>query len=139
MILSSNKGFSLLEAIVAITMIATFGLAIFSWINGLLISVTKIERNYAQDSISRNAVEYLSDINIMEHPNGKVELGRYNMTWIATPIEPIKAGKSTSGTPNDFTLGLYSTQVEIAENGLQPIKIELRLVGYKGEIRSPFE
>ena len=83
----------MLEAIVALTIMATFGIAIFSWINGLLISDDKIERNYARDAITRNVAEYLSDINVMDHPNGDISLGRHQIRWSSSLVEPIKAGK----------------------------------------------
>lgn len=132
-------GFSLLEAIVAITMVATFGLAIFSWINGLLVSVNKIERNYQKDSISRNAAEYISDLNIMSAPNGIKQLGPYELTWNSDLIEPIREGKSTTGSKNDFLVGLYQTEVKIEKNNEFIGSIKLRLVGHKGEISPIFQ
>ena len=133
-----SQGFSLLEAIVALTIMATFGIAIFSWINGLLISVDKIERNYARDAITRNVAEYLSDINVMDHPNGDISLGRHQIRWSSSLVEPIKAGKSFTGSSNEFMVGLYQTDAVVSEGSLQVTKISFRLVGYRGEAKLPF-
>jgi prepilin-type N-terminal cleavage/methylation domain-containing protein len=42
---STNRGFSLLEAIVALLLVTMLSMTSFSWISNLLLSVEKIEKN----------------------------------------------------------------------------------------------
>jgi general secretion pathway protein I len=103
-----------------------------------LVNVNKIERNHQKDAITRNIAEYFSDMNIMTTPQGSVELGPYNLSWQSELIEPIKPGKSITGAPNEFMIGLYTTNISVKQNLQLITQMQLRLIGYKGEIRPPF-
>ena len=133
-----SQGFSLLEAIVALTLVATVGLAVFSWINSLLMTVEKIETRGVKDSITRSVVEYLADINMMDAPEGDVQLGGYQLQWVSQLVEPIKKGKAGVAGVTEFKVGLYDVTVTVEKQGEFVTEFDLRQVGFHGEASSPF-
>lgn len=133
-----HNGFSLLEAIVALTLISTVGLAIFSWINGMLINVEKIENNGNRLAIMRNTAEYLSHTNIMEQPSGKAVLGPYQLTWTSELAAPVKNGLNRNHSNNEFKIGLYEVDVSVVIDDNKETQFTLRLTGFHGEEALPF-
>lgn len=133
------SGFSLLEAIIALTLISTFGLAIFSWVSSMLINVEKIESSAQRQAVIRNATEYLSNTNIMEQPSGEATLGPYLLQWTSELVEPIRPGLNKSSGHNEFTIGLYNVNVEVSiTDSSRKIQFHMRATGYHGQEELPF-
>lgn len=136
---SIMQGFSLLEAIVALTLISTFGLAIFSWVSSMLVNVDKIESNAQRQTIMRNVTEYLSNTNIMERPSGETTLGPYQIHWSSELVEPIRNGLNKSSGNNEFKIGLYNVYVSVSTpNTNKIVSFNMRLTGYSGQEALPF-
>jgi len=124
------RGFSLLEAVVAIAILAGFGMAIFGWINTNLVSITKIEQRAYKDHLIRSASEYMQDIDIMAQQAGQERLANYTINWKSVLVEAIKDGKDKSGGLSEFQLGLYDTNVEVLLGDELIVFFDIRLVGY---------
>ncbi len=135
MINARNKGFSLLEAIVAMAIVASFGMAIFAWINSNLNTLNKIQSKSEHDQVVRSVVEYMQGIDIMEQPDGNENIAQYSVFWKATLIEPVIDGTNGVGGKSDFELGLYLTDVSVTYNQKLVASFSVRLVGYK-KVRS---
>ena len=136
--LSSSKqpltrpfGFSLLEAIVAITIMAGFGMAVFAWINTNLVTIEKIEKRAYKDLLIRNVSSFMQDVDIMVSPNGQEQLSNYSIVWQSSLVEPIKDGRNQSGGLSEFQLGLYDTNVKVLLESREVIVFDIRLVGYE--------
>ncbi len=135
---AAQNGFSLLEAIVALTLISTIGLAIFAWVNGMLITVEKIENNGNRLAIMRNTAEYLSHINIMKQPSGETTMGPYQLRWRSELAAPVKNGLNRNSGFNEFKIGLYDVNVSVVSDGNKEAQFTLRLTGFHGEEVLPF-
>lgn len=127
----SHKGFSLLEAIVALLLVTMLGMATFSWISNLLLSVEKIESRGFTNLVKRNVNEYLSDINMMSSPSGEQELSGLKIVWNAELVEPIKRGKDSYGGVTQFELGLYRVLVRVENDDEELMEFQTLKVGYK--------
>lgn len=126
-----QSGFSLLEAIVAIAIMAGFGMTIFAWINTNLLTINRIEQRAYKDHLIRSTSEYMQDVDIMSKPNGQTKFMEYDIHWNAVLLEPIKEGRSRTGGLSEFQLGLYDTEVKIFHEGEELVLFNIRLVGYK--------
>jgi len=126
-----NNGFSLLEAIVAMAIVASFGMAIFAWINANLNTLNKIQSKSEHDQIVRTVVEYMQDIDIMEQPEGNENIGQYSVFWKSTLIEPVKDGANRTGGKSEFEVGLYLADVSVNYDTKLMASFSVRLVGYK--------
>lgn len=79
-----QRGFSLLEAIVALAILASVGMALFAAMNQSLSMVARAEKVRERESALRNAVAWIQVINPAQQPRGEHELGalRQARTWL---------------------------------------------------------
>jgi general secretion pathway protein I len=127
-----QRGFTLLEAIVALALIGTMGMTLFAWINTSIISLGKIQNSNARNDATANVISYMQAVNPMENPNGKAEFGAYSISWqshIAGPIADNVAYPSGVGL---YQVGLYQVDV-IARHAEDAswFTLQMKLAGYK--------
>lgn len=126
------NGFTLLEAIVAIVLIASVGMSLLAWINNSLASVSRVADRQREAEITRTALAYLETLNIAEQPQGSVEIGELVLNWSAELVEPERDGRVLFGggvTP--YRYGLYRVAARVTEADHQRAAFQVRLVGFK--------
>lgn len=136
-----QAGFTLLEAIVAMVLVATIGMALFSWINTNVISLNRIQSANAQVEATANILEYMNTVNPMLVPEGKADLGTYRLHWKTEALTAIQDGANYPQGISLYQLALYRTTVNVEQSGGQPwFELSLRQVGYKKvrELGRPF-
>jgi general secretion pathway protein I len=127
----------LLEAIVALVLLSSTGLALFSWINTNLISLQRVAEIQRHDRLTRSALEFMETVNPMTQPRGENRLGPYTIRWDARPVLPPRDGIGYPGGVSLFQVGLYDTDVDIAPaEGQGHVQFTLRQVGYR-QVREP--
>ena len=127
----NQKGFSLLEAIVALVIIASTGIALLDWINTNLMSLQHVQAAEQRNNATRNALAFMETINPMEHAQGEEIVGVYKISWNAEAIALPKDGIGPMGEMSLFQVGLYETTVKVqAEDGLLT-RFTIRQVGFK--------
>ena len=129
---TNQQGFSLLEAIVALILIATTGMALFSWINTNLITLHHVQQTQQRHEAIRNALAFIDTINPLEKPQGEESVGLYIFRWEAYAVRLPKDGKGL------YQLGLYDTEVEVFSDKELLARFTLRQVGFK-QVRQPFD
>jgi len=127
-----ERGFTLLEAIVALVLISTTGLALFAWINGNIITLSKIHDANERSEATANILEYMDRVNPMVKPEGTVSLGPYSISWRSEAISNISEGANYPIGQSLYQMALYSTAVSV-KTPENPDWFDLRLkqVGYK--------
>ena len=129
--MTGQRGFSLLEAIVALALLASVGMALLSWLNGSLISLRRVQEVAAVQATARDALAYLDTINPMLTPQGETELGEWRLRWQAHEVEPAREGADYPGGIGLFDVGLYDTRVWLEWDGRAIEEFVLRQVGYR--------
>lgn len=128
-----EQGFSLLEAIVALALVATTGLALMAWINASLNEVNRLQQREAQARLLLAATQAVQTIDPMKKPQGQMALGSITLRWQAEPDAPAmrSAGFEGAGVGN-FEMQLFSvrTQASDASSGAE-ISFDATLVGYR--------
>lgn len=125
------RGFTLLEAIVALVLISTVGMATFGWINRSLDTLARIQDAQAHDLAIRNALDWMDTINPMLEPRGRERLGNLTVSWDSTEIEARRDGVGRGGGLSLYQLALYDTEVVVEESDLEPVRFTVRQVGYE--------
>ncbi|NOS89271.1 MAG: prepilin-type N-terminal cleavage/methylation domain-containing protein [Methylococcaceae bacterium] len=125
-----QTGFTLLEAIVALVLLSTTGMALFSWINTTLSGL-----NHALDSSQKthyrhNALALMQQVNPALADKGTLNSPDFTLNWQATPITPPTPELDVNGTEQPALLRLYNTKVSILREGQVVDEFSLRLVGY---------
>lgn len=130
---ASARGFSLLEAIVALVVLASAGMALFSWLNSSTGALRRVEDANARSAATVNAVEFMQSVNPMLRPEGRMELGDYNIRWQATPLTTVVDGTDYPRGLSQYQLALYDTLVKATRGPRDEywFEFKLKLVGYK--------
>jgi general secretion pathway protein I len=126
-----QRGFSLLEAIVALTILASAGLALFAAMNQSVQMVARAEAVREGDAAIRNAVAWMETVNPALQPVGEQELGEVLLRWSAEPIEPPQDSMVGPINPGLYEVGLYRVRLELSRDGRTLADTEIRRVGYR--------
>lgn len=130
-------GFSLLEVIVALVLISSTGMALFSWINTNTLSLQRISSIQQRNIATRNALMYINTINPLDAPQGSTVLGSFKINWTSQALEAPKDGKNHLGAMSFYQLGLYNVQVNVYDLNEQLLsQFSVRQVGYI-QVRKP--
>ena len=133
-----HAGFTLHEAIVALVLISGAGMALFSWINGSIASLSKIQDANARSEATINILEYMDRVNPMLTPEGKAALGAYSIRWRAKAVSNITEGANYPRGQSLYQMALYRTDIAVNLNSAQDrtwFDLQLQQVGFK-KVRS---
>lgn len=126
-----SRGFSLLEAIVALVILSTTAIALFSLQQANMFTLQRAEAHARENEITRSVLSVVQTINPMEKASGERPFGNLVIRWKATLLQPIKPGVTGVGLPGYFDLGLYQMTVEVRDSRRVVLKLSARQVGFK--------
>ena len=122
------RGFGLLEAIVALVLLAGSGAALFAWINQNLASASRLAQAQQAAQLSLSAQALVDDVNPALEPSGQRSLSTLTVNWTSQVTQPLRDGSSFSpGYPSNWQLGLYQTTV-VAEDRSSGAKLSFTLL-----------
>ena len=128
----AQRGFTLLEAIVALVLVSGAGMALFSWVNTNIATLYRVQEASARAEATRNALEYLRTVNPMRTPEGETPLGEYSVRWRSSSLSPVMDGVNQFQGISLYQFALYDSHVELVRASGEPwFDFELRQVGYK--------
>lgn len=130
------RGFTLLEAIVSLVLLATTGLALLAWVNNHANNLGRLDAVLTREAARENALAWGSLLNPMQQPQGEHQLGEYRFTWTSTPLQPPRDGRTTDGGLGNFQVGLYRVLVEVHHGSNSLASVTLRQPGYR-QVRFP--
>lgn len=112
----TQKGFGLLESIVALTILASTGMALFAWINQNLETASRLKQRDQEARLQLSALELIENINPMSRGEGKVEQPPLKLEWSAELIEPVRANTTfLTGVAGPWKVGLYRMRVKVSD------------------------
>lgn len=127
-----QRGFTLIEAIVALVLIGTTGMALFGWINTNIITLNRVQETNAENAATINALEYMNSINPMVSPEGQVNLGSCHLSWKAEATTEPRDGAGYPYGISLYQLGMYQTKITIRKpDGQFWFAFTMQQVGYK--------
>lgn len=130
-------GFSLLEMIAALTILAIGSVVLFSWLAQTMGHLSRFE-NQEKASLARlQAVDYLATVNPMRTPDGKQAFERFTMEWKSEALRELRDTVSPSGGLGLYQIQLYDVKVDVNDRGGRSwFRFSLKLVGYR-QVREP--
>jgi len=108
-----QSGFALLEAIVALTLLAGTGMALFAWIQQNTQAASRL-RVHEQEARLLNSAQLLVQlVNPMAKPEGDMAAGDVQIQWRADLLEPERLNQpfGLEGL-GPFRMGLYRLDVQ---------------------------
>ncbi len=126
-----QAGFTLLEAIVALTLFSLGALALFGWLGTSMATFERVEDDRLRLAASRSALDLLRQVNPMQRPEGLVEIENLRVAWRSEPILAPTDGMSQVGRPTLYEIALYRLDVEISLDGRELPGFSVRQVGWR--------
>lgn len=134
---SAEAGFTLLEGLVAIALLAGTMFAIFTLVGGVLSSANRVGRSNETAQVTLNALEVMSIVNPMLQETGEIDLGPYVVSWKSVATTPVSDGVGYPVGVSLYQLALYKANVRIeGPQGNLLAEFGLRQVGYR-RVRDP--
>ena len=130
------RGFTLLEAVVALAIFAAAGVALYALFNTNLISLGRAQDVTAQIPTVHRAIEYLATIDPAEQGTGQIELDGYDVIWSASLMEPMRDSQTSQGYRGYHELRLYEITFDISRLGAPVASHRLRVIGHR-QVRWP--
>jgi general secretion pathway protein I len=122
------RGFGLLEAIVALVLLAGSGAALFAWINQNLASASRLAQAQQEAQLSLSAQALVDNVNPALEPSGQRTVSSLSVRWMSQVALPLRDGSSFSaGLVSNWQLGLYRTEVS-AEDRVSGAKLTFTLL-----------
>lgn len=115
---NKERGFTLIEAMVAIIILSSSLFATFSWVNVGIETLVRAENTLEQEVLIDELIEQLYVTNLSDVRKGRLERGVLVLEWQASPVD------SRSGVNNRGVRGLY-------DHTLHELKIDVLRGGNK--------
>lgn len=128
---SLQSGFSLLEAIVAMTVMATSLLALYGWLSSSTIALKRVHAQSQALEDARTAVALVETVNPMLEPQGTREIEGITVRWESGPIADRRSGRSRAGSATAFDLALYDMKVEVMRGPRTVKEFHVRRAGWE--------
>jgi len=126
------RGFTLLEAIVAMTVVGVAMVPVFTFIsqmsNGLYRAADANARNLAQQSV----MELLEPLNPMDRPTGEDEIGDLTVRWESQELVPPNKEPILGGGLVSYSIGFYKVAVSVDRRDRGSwFSFDMRKTGYR--------
>jgi general secretion pathway protein I len=133
----AEAGFTLIETIVALIILAGGLLAFYSFLSTALAAAGRAQAVSIEFDRRMNALEIATALNPMASPEGKVDLGSYSIAWSSTPIADPQQGSAYPLGKGIFKIGLY--KVTFTFPGTRVPAVEVTRMGYsRDNVTNPF-
>ena len=133
-----SRGFSLIEVIVALVVISSFGAALFVWAGQTLQTASRGAQVQQQAEVERNITELAFALNPVLQPSGEWMTPTYRYRWSAVPSVGPADQVRLIGSVSPWQVVLYKVQFTVAEIDTDratadaPWVSERLVAGYRG-------
>ncbi|GGY82537.1 type II secretion system protein [Cellvibrio zantedeschiae] len=126
-----SRGFTLLEAMVALVIFSMVAIGIYSWVNTNLITLNRLAEVAATEQVLNSSVERLKLVDMSKETSGRFNVNGYWVEWSAELLEPWKNGTTAAGAIGLYDLGLFNVKLSFSKDDRIVGGYEYRHAAYK--------
>jgi prepilin-type N-terminal cleavage/methylation domain-containing protein len=127
---SETAGFTLVETLVALAVLAIMLLAFYQFLASALGGAAAAERAAIAYDRRQNALALAATLNPMEHPAGSFDLGSYRIRWRSQAIGIPRRNSGFVAGSGRFIVGLYRVVLDFPGEPGDPA-VEVVKLGYR--------
>jgi general secretion pathway protein I len=132
MVRRPTAGFTLLEAIVALTVMAIALIPLVTFIAQSADQLTRAGDANEQSLVTQSVLALMDPVNPMAEPEGTLPLDEeIEVTWRAEVIAPAAEGTLVGTQLTGFRIGFYGVNVAVTRSGQPWFDFAMRKVGYQ--------
>ncbi|ABO89530.1 TPA: prepilin-type N-terminal cleavage/methylation domain-containing protein [Aeromonas salmonicida] len=122
-----NKGFTLIEVLVALTILISVITIMFRVVNESIFRVSRVERIQERVYFEENIYNSLVDINPLKLQSGIGEVGGVSYEWIAEPVSALFPIRADVMTQAGYDLQMFKITVtyKVLSNATYSFSFEL--------------
>lgn len=126
-----QAGFGLLEAIVALTLFAGAGMALFGWINANIARAAQLQERSESAQAQLLVLAWVQALNPAQQPSGSADLGPgVHIRWSSQQTSPRQqAAPPPGGVSSPFELAMFEVQVTLEQPNAPPYALSLQRMG----------
>ena len=108
-----QQGISLLEMLVALTILAISATVLFDWVYQVNARMRALNVNQTETMAQLQAVEFLAGINPASRPTGSQAFSAFTLLWEAKPATPMRKAMDANDGPLLFELAVYDVHAKL--------------------------
>ena len=109
----SEKGFSVLEAMIAMALLAAAFLPLLALQGQFVKSTESLERAEHRIAVRDMALARIQNVNLMIKPEGKMETAYGTLQWTAQAVRPPRRVKGRGGVDGRYEITLFEVTVNL--------------------------
>lgn len=125
-----QSGFGMLEAIVALTLLAAAALPAAIGLSSAITTARRVESALLEIEMQTNALAALRVINPMPNPDGMLDLGPYRLVWSSTALDHSKAVVGPIGETGVWLVQPFEMNARIEDQSGLRARLTLRRAGF---------
>ena len=111
-----QRGFSLLEAIVALVILTAALAGAWTWVANDVRSSSRVRDLALEEAAVQQAVAELEQVDLGAQPNGSLRWRDYRIDWQASALEPPRRGREPIGGESNYVIALYDVALVVAHH-----------------------
>lgn len=126
-----NKGFSLLEMLVALVLLTGVGGAIYSLLNNQFVQLRRLDATQQYIEHQQYLLQWAQTLNPAKQPQGEQKSGDYTIRWQSTvTTPPLSSAKlPTAGTQGLYQTDLYRVTISLVLHGQVVTQLQTTQIG----------
>lgn len=133
MLRQTQAGFSLLEAIVALSILAMSAMALYGWLNSNLVLLKRVDDVYQSVQTVESALEWISIMDPHVQPEGEQEIAGALVRWRFVPMGSSLPAKDMQGNLSVNDAQLFRAEVEIWRDSKQLARFDVVQLGLQAQ------
>ena len=130
---SGQRGFTLLEAIVALAILAVSALALYAWLNSSLIILKRVDDVYRTAAVVESTIEWVATLDPYVQTKGSETIAGMDVQWQFIPINDALPAYDMSGNLSVNDAQLFRAKIIVRDGQQVVAEFEIAHLGLQAK------